>query len=181
MAAAEPWQTAEVSGPRKANVIGKPEVAVAIIKKAKRPILVVGHRAEEIKMTKDQKLIDYIIALAQKANIQVVATAHIVGEFLKREYKPAAWMPAVDIANRLADPDWNGLDGKGTYDLALFVGLPYYMEWTILSGLKNFAPDLNTLTLDNGHHPNANWSFSNTDAKSWAENLKIIIDKIGGE
>lgn len=180
MATAEPWQTAEVAGPRKANVITKPEVAAAMIKKAKRPILVVGHKAAEIKL-KDKKLIDYMIELAQKANIQVVATAHIVGEFLKRGHKPAGWMPAVDIGNRLADPDWKGLDGKGSYDLALFVGLPYYMEWTILSGLKNFAPNLKTLTLDNSYQPNASWSFSNTDAKSWAESLKIIIENIGGE
>jgi acetyl-CoA decarbonylase/synthase complex subunit epsilon len=181
MATAEPWQTAEVAGPRKANVISKPEVVAAMIKKARRPILVVGHEATEIKLVKDKKLIDYIIALAQRGNIQVVATAHIVGEFLKREYKPAGWMPAVDIGNRLADPSWNGLDGKGNYDLALFTGLPYYMEWTILSGLKNFAPDLKTLTLDNSYHPNASWSFPNIDTKSWAENLKIIIEKIGGE
>lgn len=180
MATAEPWQTAEVAGPRKAMIITKPEVAAAMIKKAKRPILVVGHKAAEIKL-KDKKLIDYMIEMAQKANIQVVATAHIVGEFLKRGHKPAGWMPAVDIGNRLADPDWNGLDGKGSYDLALFVGLPYYMEWTILSGLKNFAPNLKTLTLDNSYQPNASWSFSNTDSKSWAESLKIIIENIGGE
>jgi acetyl-CoA decarbonylase/synthase complex subunit epsilon len=180
MATAEPWQTAEVAGPRKANVISKPEVAAAMIKKAKRPILVVGHEAAEVKV-KDKKLIDYMIELAQRSNIQVVATAHIVGEFLKRQYKPAGGMPAVDIGNRLADPEWNGLDGKGSYDLALFVGLPYYMEWTILSGLKNFAPDLKTLTLDNSYQPNASWSFSNTDAKSWAENLKVIIENVGGQ
>jgi acetyl-CoA decarbonylase/synthase complex subunit epsilon len=179
MATAEPWQTAEVAGPRKAMVITKPEVVAAMIKQAKRPILVVGYKAAEIKL-KDKKLIDYMIELAEKANVPVVATAHIAGEFVKRGHKPAGWMPAVDIGNRLADPDWNGLDGRGSYDLALFVGLPYYLEWTILSGLKNFAPDLKTLTLDNGYQPNASWSFSNTDVKNWAENLTLIIENIGG-
>jgi acetyl-CoA decarbonylase/synthase complex subunit epsilon len=179
MATAEPWQTAEVAGPRKAMVITKPEIAAAMIKQAKRPILVVGHKAAEIKL-KDKKLIDYMIELAEKANVPVVATAHIAGEFVKRGHKPAGWMPAVDISNRLADPDWNGLDGRGSYDLALFVGLPYYLEWTILSGLKNFAPNLKTLTLDNSYQPNASWSFSNTDMKNWAENLTLIIENIGG-
>ena len=175
-ATAEPWQTAEVSGPKKASVITKPEVVVAMIKKAKHPILVVGHNAAETDV-EDKKLIDLIIELAQKTEIPVVATAHLIGEFLKRSYRPAASMPAVDIGNRLADPEWKGVDGKGQHDLALFVGLPYYMELTILSGLKHFAPHLKTVTLDNVYHSHAAWSFPNIPAKDWAENLKVIIEK----
>jgi acetyl-CoA decarbonylase/synthase complex subunit epsilon len=180
MVAAEPWQVAEVPGPRKAMIITKPEVVVAMIKQAKRPILIVGHRAAETTM-KNKRLIDYLIKLAEKTNIPIVATAHIAGQFLKRGHEPAASMPALDISNRLADPEWMGLDGNGSYDLALFVGLPYYMEWTILSGLKNFAPSLKTLTLDNNYQPNASWSFPNTDPKNWAEEIQLIIDKIGGK
>ncbi|MGQ9545367.1 MAG: carbon monoxide dehydrogenase beta subunit family protein, partial [Candidatus Bathycorpusculaceae bacterium] len=123
MASAEPWQTAEIPGPKKALVITKPEVAAAMIKKAKRPILIVGHKAAEIEL-EDKKLIDYIIEMAKRAKVPVVATAHMVNEFLKRDYEPADWMPAVDIGNRLTDAEWSGLDGKGQYDLALFVGLP---------------------------------------------------------
>lgn len=180
MATAEPWQTAEIPGPKKALVITKPEVAATMIKKAKRPILIVGHEAAEIEL-KDKRVIDYMIELAKNANIPVVATAHIIGEFLKRGYKPAGWMPAVDIGNRLADSEWSGLDCKGQYDLALFVGLPYYMEWTILSGLKHFAPNLKTITLDNVYQPHASWSFPNSSAKIWMENLNTIIEKLGGE
>ena len=47
---AEPWQTAEIPGPTKANLITKPAVVVALIKKAKRPIFVVGHKAVEIEL-----------------------------------------------------------------------------------------------------------------------------------
>jgi len=180
MATAEPWQTAEIPGPKKALVITKPEVAAAMIKRAKRHILIVGHKAAEIEL-EDKKLIDCMIELAKKANIPVVATAHAISEFLKRGYQPAGWMPAVDIGNRLTDPEWKGLDGNGPYDLALFVGLPYYMEWTILSGLKHFAPNLKTMTLDNVYQPNASWSFPNISAKDWLENLKVIIEKVGGE
>jgi acetyl-CoA decarbonylase/synthase complex subunit epsilon len=180
MAMGEPWQTAEIAGPRKAVVITRPEAVVAMIKRAKRPILIVGHRAAETEL-EDKKLIDYVIELAEKAHIPVVATAHTVGEFLDRGYQPADWMPAVDIGNRLADPGWSGLDGKGPHDLALFVGLPYYMEWTILSGLKHFAPNLKTITIDNAYQPNAGWSFPNTWARDWARNLKVIIQKVGGE
>jgi len=178
MATAEPWQTAEIPGPKKALIITKPEVATAMIKRAKRPLLIVGYNAAEIELG-DKKLIDYMIELAKKANIPVVATAHTVKEFLKRGHKPAGWMPAVDIGNRLSDPVWSGLDGKGQYDLALFIGLPYYMEWTVLSGLKHSTPNLKTMTLDNAYQPNASWSFSNISKKDWAENLKAIIEKVG--
>lgn len=180
MAATESWQKAEVAGTKKALVITKPEVAAAMITRSKRPILVVGHKAAETEMG-DKKLIDYIIDLAKSGGIPVVATAHMVSEFLKRGYKPASWMPAVDIANRLSDPEWGGLDGKGQYDLVMFVGLPYYMEWTILSGLKHFAPNLKTITLDRVYHPNASWSFPLTSSKEWTESLKVIINKVGGE
>jgi acetyl-CoA decarbonylase/synthase complex subunit epsilon len=122
-----------------------------------------------------------MIEMARKTGIPVVATAHIVGEFLERGYQPADWMPAVDIGNRLADSEWMGLDGKGPYDLALFVGLPYYMEWTILSGLKHFAPNLKTMTMDNAYQPNASLSFPNISVKDWMKDLKVIIQKVGGE
>jgi acetyl-CoA decarbonylase/synthase complex subunit epsilon len=90
-------------------------------------------------------------------------------------------MPAVDIGNRLSDPTWCGLDGKGQYDLALVTGLPYYMEWTILSGLKNSIPSLKTVTLDNLYQPNASWSFPNISRKDWTRDLKIIMEKTGAE
>ena len=43
----EPWQCAEVAATKKANPITKPEVAVAMIKRAARPLLVVGSNATE--------------------------------------------------------------------------------------------------------------------------------------
>jgi len=174
---AEPWQTAEISGPKKALVITKPEVVAAIIKRAKHPVLVVGHKAAETDF-EGGKLIDFIIAFSKKSRIPVVATAHMIGEFTKRDFKPAAFMPAVDIGNRLVDPSWLGVDGKGQHDLALFVGLYYYMEWTILSGLKHFAKNLKTITLDNFYHPNASWSFPNLPHEEWVKSLKVIMDKV---
>ena len=177
--ATEPWQTAEIPGPTKALVITKPEVVVAMVKKAKRPILIVGHEAVDSDLG-EEKLIDYIIRLAKTTKIPVVATAHIVGEFVKRGYSPTAWMPAVDITNRLQDEEWKGLDGKGQYDLALFTGLPYYMAWTILSSMKHFS-NLKTITLDRFYQPHATWSFPNLSKKDWNENLNTLLSKIGGK
>ena len=127
-----------------------------------------------------KQLIEYLIEFSTASNIQVVATAHMVGEFLKRGYEPADFMSAMDIGNRLVDPNWQGIDGKGHPDLALFVALPYYMESLILSGLKHFAPDLKTMTLDNLFHPHATWSFPNANLKQWANNLTIMTSKFKG-
>jgi len=174
----ESWQTAEIPGPKKASLIIKPDIADAIIHRAKHPIMIVGHGIVEYDV-EGLKLIDYLIELATKAHIPVVVTASTNREFLGRGYTPAALMPAVDIGNRLTDPKWKGFDGKDSYDLAIFVGLPYYMEWTILSGLKHFAPNLKTMTLDCVYHPNASWSFPNSTIKDWVVNLKGIVDGLG--
>jgi acetyl-CoA decarbonylase/synthase complex subunit epsilon len=175
----EPWQCAEIAATKKANPIQKPEIVVAMVKKAKRPILVVGSYAVERYM-EGKLLIEYMIDFAKASKIPVVATAHMVGEFLKRDFKPAGFMSAMDIGNRLADPEWKGLDGQGPYDLALFVGMPYYMEGLIICGLKHFAPDLKTITLDNLYHAHASWSFPNATLEEWARNLMVMTSKFEG-
>lgn len=179
-ATAEPWQKAEIAGPKKALLISKPEVVVAMVKKAKRPILVVGHLAAE-DYSDDVKMIDYAIRMSKAAGIPVVATAHITTEFIKRGLQPASWMPAMDIGNRLKDSEWEGLDGKGPYDLAMFMGLPYYMEFVILAGLKHFSTNLKTISLDRFYNPHATWSFPNLSVKDWNESFEIIVSKLGGK
>jgi acetyl-CoA decarbonylase/synthase complex subunit epsilon len=51
------------------------------------------------------------------------------------------------------------------------------MEALILSGLKHFAPDLRTMTLDNLYHAHASWSFPNASLEEWANNLKVMTQK----
>jgi len=104
----------------------------------------------------------------------------MIGEFLKRGFEPAGYMPAMDIGNRLVDPEWQGIDGKGPHDMALFIGMPYYMESLILSGLKHFAPGLKTITLDNLFHAHASWSFPNATLEEWANNLKVMTSRFKG-
>jgi len=178
-AKAEPWQTAEIAGPKKALLIMKPEVVVAMIKRAKRPILIVGHLATET-VSNTSKMIDYAIRLNKTTEIPIVATAHTIREFVKQGLQPAAHMSAMDIGNRLKDPTWNGLDGKGPYDVALFMGLPYYMEFVILSGLKHFSTNLKTISLDRYYNPHATWSFPNLKIEEWNQSFEIIINKLGG-
>src|SRR3990170_2988089 len=113
----EPWQCAEIASTKKANPIQKPEIAVAMIKRAQRPLLIVGSNATERYM-EGKQLIEYLIDFANASKVPVVATAHMVGEFLKRGFEPAGFMSAMDIGNRLVDPEWQGIDGKGPHDVA---------------------------------------------------------------
>jgi acetyl-CoA decarbonylase/synthase complex subunit epsilon len=177
---AEPWQTAEIAGPQKANVIMKPEIAAAIIKKAKRPILVVSYLST--KTNKDTgKMIEYAIRMNKATGIPIVATAHTIKDFVKQGFNEATQMNAMDIGNRLKDPTWNGLDGKGPYDVALFMGLPYYMEFVILSGLKHFSKNLKTISLDRYYNPHASWSFPNLKTEEWNQSFETIINNLGGK
>ncbi len=172
----EPWQCAEIAATKKANPIQKPEIAVAMIKKATRPLLIVGSNATE-RHLEGKPLIEYLVDFANASKVPVVATANMIKGFLNRGYKPTGFMSAMDIGNRIVDPAWQGLNGEGRPDLVIFVGLPYYMEALILSGLKHFAPDLKTMTIDNMYHPHASWSFPNITLEEWTNSLKVIISK----
>lgn len=194
--AAEPWQRAEIPGPVKALVITKPEVVAGMVKKAKHPIFVVGHEAvkghsfqislhpseENIKIDLgNKKPIDYIIRIAKAAKIPVVCTGPTMPEFLKRDFKPATWMSSMDIGNRLTDPGWSVSGEGGPHDLALIIGITYYMEWVIESGLKSFAPHLKTISLNRHYQPHCNWSFPNLSLEDWYKNLETIAQKVEGK
>jgi acetyl-CoA decarbonylase/synthase complex subunit epsilon len=179
-AQAEPWQKAEIAGPKKALLILKPEVVAAMIKRAKRPLLVVGHHAAE-EYSDEVKMLDYAIRLTKNTGIPMVATAHLTSELVKRGVQPQGSMSAMEIGSRLTDQNWKGLDGKGAYDLVLFMGLPYYMEFVILSGLKHFSANLKTISLDRFYNPHASWSFPNLSVKDWSESFKVMLSKLGGE
>lgn len=175
---AEPWQMAEIPGPKRALLITNPQIVSALIKRSKNPILIVGHRAAEIKLGSGT-LVDYVIRLVEAAGFQVVSTPSIRSEFIKRGFTTVVGMPLVDIANRLTDPSWMGLDGKGQYDLALFIGFKYYVGWLILSGLKHFSQNLKTVSLDMYYQPHASWSFPNISHDEWEKNLEAIIGGLG--
>ena len=170
----EPWQTAEIPGPKKALLINKPEIVSALLKRAKRPILIVGHKIAEAKLSSGS-LVDYIIQIAELANAMIASTPVMQSEFIKRNFKRIVGMPVVDIANRLTDAEWKGFDGEGGYDLVAIIGFTYYVGWLILSSLKHFSLGTKTVSLDRYYQPHASWSFPNMSLDEWEENLKMII------
>jgi acetyl-CoA decarbonylase/synthase complex subunit epsilon len=172
-------QTAEIAGPKKAFIIPKPEVAASMIKRAKRPLLVIGSKSVKTK-TKDGDLVDTAIRLLKK-EITIAATGHLISEFIKRNVSGVNSTPLMNLGDRLRDPNWTGFDGKGQYDIVVFAGIPYYLEWLVLNGLKSFAMDLRTISLDRNYQPNASWSLGSMKEEEWKEVLDKIVSSLEEE
>lgn len=162
----EPWQTAEHGGSRQAHVISGPKVLAALLKKHRRPLMIIGNLGSQAR-EEAEEVIRTVVFLAERSKIPVVTSGNAVRSCIMLGVTPSATIPATTCAGRLADPAWHGVDGRGPHDLVLIVGLPYGMEWTILSGLKNGAPGLVTLALDRYYHPQATWSFQNISHGEW--------------
>jgi|Deesub1362A_J573_1020465.scaffolds.fasta_scaffold22526_1 acetyl-CoA decarbonylase/synthase complex subunit epsilon len=173
-----PWQLGNVPGPKTALKLTG-EVAGKLLKKAKNPLIIVGAEALKVKVG-EKLLLDYVIEIAEVAKIPIVATSSTLSAFLERGVEPALSMGAIEITDRLRDPEWS-LDGSKPHDIVVYVGITYQLQSQLLSCLKNFAPQIRTLSLDRYYHPNATWSFQNLSEKDWIENLNILMKTLKEE
>jgi len=167
------WMRAEIGGTTRASIISKPEVVIALLKKATRPLFIIGH---EVSPGEDEgeSLIDFIKIVSDIRQIPVLGTSSAAKDHIARGIRITTIMGGMEIADRLIDPEWTGLDGEGQYNLVLLSGLPYPFCWTLLSGLRNGAPYLKTVTLDRKYQPHASWSFGNVALNPWQEQLRAV-------
>ena len=175
----EPWQIGNVPGPKQANAITDPAVVIAMVERARRPLLLIGHQIIGVKI--DGTTLTTMIIEAAKKGAPIIATAHTIKEFAISGPENVSWMGIVEITDRLADPEWMGADGKGKYDVVLFLGVPYYLESQMLSTLKHFAPQLKTISLERFYQPNADWSFPNIKEDEWRRHITLIAKNLGGK
>lgn len=167
-----------IPGPEMGTTVTKPEVMANIIKAPKKKVLVIG--AESLNWELDgKKVIDYFIEIANKLECDVIATGHTY-KYLngKIDEEMLHDMTLINITDRLSDEDWNGLDGEGQYEMAIFGGhLVFYSSQT-LSRLKNFTDWVRTVELDKFSHPNARFSLSNLSDAEWKEFLEKLIEEL---
>ncbi|MFX1482515.1 MAG: CO dehydrogenase/acetyl-CoA synthase complex subunit epsilon [Promethearchaeota archaeon] len=174
-----PWQTGEICGPESAKSLTKPGVLKRDLSKAKKPLLIVGSDAPNEKHGKGD-MVDYAIALSKAGKIPVIATGGAIKTFLEKGFDNAKSMGAMEITFRLQDPEWKGPHGNGPYDMIMIYGMPYYMMWTLLSGVMNFAPQIVAIALGRYYQPHAKWSFPNMKEKLYHEALDGILELVGG-
>jgi acetyl-CoA decarbonylase/synthase complex subunit epsilon len=176
---AVPWQTGEICGPDSAKSLTKADVLKRDLGKAKKPLLIVGSEAVTEKHGKGD-MIDYAIALSNAGNIPVIATGGAVKAFLEKGFAQVKSMGAMEVAYRLQDSEWKGPTGKGPHDLIMVYGIPYYMQWTLLSAVMNFGTHITAIAIGRHYQPHAKWSFPNMKEKEYHVVLDDILALIGG-
>lgn len=171
----EPWLMAEVPGTRKARIIETPGLAASMLKRAKRILMIVGHRVTE--KLSNRTISDYVADIAEALNAHIATTSPTYRKFRERGLT-VAWLSPIEVAHMVTDPNWRGLDGKECYKTVVIIGIPYYMSWLILSGLKNFAMQVRTVSLDRFYQPHASWSLKNLTSKEWEKFLDELLTKL---
>ena len=163
-----PWQPTVIAGPKQALLV-TPETAEMMLKKAKRPLMIMGP------LVKDSPVLSQAVLIAEKWNIPIVSTGDMFKTLNEADIKSKPY-GAVEIVNLLKDPDWEGINGEGQHDLVLFIGVIYYIGSQGLSTLKHFAPHLKTLTLCKFFHSNADASFPNMKDEEWIKYLEKLAE-----
>ena len=166
------------TGIKMARIIEDGGQYAELIKKAQRPLLIVGPRC--LADSLDEKLLlDWAITIARDAGMPICATAHTKKALLERGYTPESSYDFIEILNALKNPDWKGVKGEGNHDLVLFIGIRSDLASAGLSTLKHYAPHLKTMTLDRYYFPNSNYSMPNfpKDPK-WLEFMNALINNL---
>lgn len=161
---AKPYFPGNVPGIKTALAIN-PKQAAKIIKRADRRIVIAGAQLKEV---------DEAIKLADGA---LVVAPNTLPLFRERGADVVP-MNKVNITNLLRDrSEWKGFDGKGLYDLAIYMGSPYYYESQMLSCLKHFS-SCKTMSVSRFYQPNADFSFDNMSEDKWKTALDELISSM---
>jgi acetyl-CoA decarbonylase/synthase complex subunit epsilon len=146
-----------------------------IIKKAAKPLLVIGPQALEVEI-EGRPFIEYLVEIAKAGKIPICATAHTKKKLLELGINPESTYDIIEIINHLKDPEWKGVKGEGCHDFVLFGGIRTDLGNQGLSTLKHFAPHLKTMTLCKYFYPNANFSLPNyKKEEEWKALLEGLI------
>ncbi len=170
-----------LTGVKGCTVIEDAAKYAEIIKKAKRPLLVLGPLLTGNPFG-DKILLEYALAIAAAGNIPTVATANIRGKMLEMGATPDSEYDVIEIINSLKKPDWPGVRNEGNHDLVMFFGIRSDLGNQGLSTLKHFAPHLKTMTMCKYVFPHANYSLPNIRKdEKWKSFLEELITKLKEE
>jgi len=171
----EPYHHVNVlTGFKRARMIEDTAEYAHLIKRARRPLLVLGPRILTTSLD-GRLLIEHVVDIAKTVDIPVCATAHTKKKLLESGLTPESSYDLIEIINHLKDREWKGVRKEGNHDLVIFLGIRCDLAEQGLSTLKHFAPHLKTMTLCQNYHPNADYSFPNLKLDTWNEFLVNLI------
>jgi len=167
-----------MTGTKYARMIEDPAEYAHLIKRAVRPLLVIGTWALT-KSVAGKPVIDYAVEIAKTLDIPICATAHTKKKLLEMGVEPASSYDIIEILNHLKDPEWKGVKKEGNHDLVMFLGFRTDLGEQGLSTLKHFAPHLKTMTLCKYYYPHASYSLPNfRKDDQWKEFLETLIKNL---
>jgi acetyl-CoA decarbonylase/synthase complex subunit epsilon len=164
-----------LTGIKSAIILDSASEYAALIRQAKRPLLVLGP-----KLLKDslggRLLLEWALEIAGAADLPICATAHVKGGLAPLGVNPDSEYDAVEIINHLKDPEWPGVKRQGNHDLVIFFGFRTDFGNQGLSVLKHFAPHLKTMTLCKYVYPNADYALPNLRKdEDWQKFLEDLL------
>ena len=167
-----------LTGVKGAMAIEDPGQYANLIKRSRRPLLILGRRVLEIELG-GKPLLDYAIEIADASRAPICATAHVAKAMIDKGRKPESTYDVIEIVNFLKDPGWRGVKGEGNHDLVMFLGFRTDIGNQALSTLKHFAPHLKTMTLCKFYYPNADYSLPTIlKDEKWKEFLDKLIEEL---
>ncbi len=175
----EVWLRAETPAIVRATIIEKPVVAARLLKRAKSPVIVVGHEAAE---GDGSGILDLIARVALATGAPVVATGGISGELGKKGVRGSIVLSAMEAGDRLLDPGWRPAPYRDPPDYAFIIGVPFTIASVIEAGLASFARGhLKLVSLDRLYHPHCDLSLPNQSREEWEKNLEAIALEVEKE
>ena len=153
-------------------------VAAKLISKAKRPLLIVGAGILGDELLKRALSLGRLgITQASTAKpLPIAATGDSLKGFAQTDVE-AVYVNLHSLAQFMADQNWTGLDGTGSYDLVIFLAHRKYYVNQVLSGFKNFIP-VRTMAIDRHYIQNADMSFGNLRVEDHLQALDELIESI---
>ncbi len=172
MTYATSWSKSHQAGPKQARAVD-PDVASRIIKKAERPVLVIGARVQEL----NGAILERVIKLSNEVKFPILATAHSGKFLLEQGFKNYVELGVVEATNLLADDEWGGIEGYGRPDLVIVAGAHLDLMNATFQTLKNFSK-IPSLCIDRYFMVNATYSFPNLTAEIWLDYLDELLEKL---
>ncbi len=136
------------------GLMAEPRVIADLIRSSKRPVLITGG-----KLLENDLLVDYAVMFYRKG-IPIIATGASSKPLIERGVKPLFVSRTLHyVTQYILDESWTGFDGKGRYDLILFMGFNSAYLSRMLSALKHFS-EVVTVSIDEFYQPNAKFSLT---------------------